>query len=82
MHTLAAIPLTPEVITTGLSLLTALFQYLDKRDHKRALETVVDGVEEAAAKETNTKRAVAMQAASATTHALIDATLRRRGYKK
>lgn len=75
----AAIEVTPELVTTGILLITNLFTALKNRNYKHALHSVVEAVEYAAVNETNPKRAVTMRTAGTVAGAVVDSVLRKRG---
>jgi hypothetical protein len=79
MTTLAAIPITPETITAGLSILAALWQAWRARRYHDAASTLIDGIETAARYDNNPKHAVRMQAAAAVAKT-IDGLLAAKGY--
>jgi hypothetical protein len=82
MQILAAIPLTPEVLITGFSVLANVIQYFREKNTKKALETVVDGVEQAAVFEKNPKTQVKIQTWTPAAKAVLDTVLKKKGYKK
>jgi hypothetical protein len=67
--------ITPEIVTTGILLLTNLFTYIREKNTKAALETVVDGVEVAARLRTDPKTAVAVQQWKPAAKAVLDSVL-------
>lgn len=78
---IGAIPLTPELIVSGLSILSALWSALRGKRYRDAAETVITGIEYAGRYENNAKRAVKMTAAGAVLRT-IDSILREKGFTK
>ncbi len=76
---IAAIALDLDTITAGLGLLTALWQSIRAKRYSDTASVLVEGIEEAARRETNPKHAVAIKATGAVA-STINGLLRARGW--
>lgn len=79
---LAAIPITPDLVITGVSLLANLIQAIRQKNTKAALGAVVEGVEAAAAGESDAKRAIKIRTYGTAAGVVLDSVLASKGLLK
>lgn len=76
--------ITPELVSTGLSVIFGIWQALNAKKYRAATGTLVDAIEQAAVENNarSVKNVVAIKAAAQATKATIDAVLERKGYRE